>query len=206
MSVFDDIANDKRFLPYWGWHDDHRSQDRTSEYRPAIQQNRTEFHEFARVLSDKGLNKSCLQLGLGIPGALHNVFQAMFKEVWTVDNSAATVDQFLSRVGPQNIIVGNTHSVETYNTVIEQIGGKGIYGSLDLLFIDAGHTFDDVSVDFHDYGQLVRSGGIIAMHDALKRPTYDDEIQVWKFVDMLNTRGHGVQMIGDELGIAWIVR
>jgi predicted O-methyltransferase YrrM len=36
---------------------------------------------------------------------------------------------------------------------------------LDLLFIDADHTYEAVDADFHAYRGLVREGGLIAFHD-----------------------------------------
>ena len=37
--------------------------------------------------------------------------------------------------------------------------------SLDFVFIDGGHTFDDVMVDIIEWGKRVKKGGIISGHD-----------------------------------------
>jgi predicted O-methyltransferase YrrM len=37
--------------------------------------------------------------------------------------------------------------------------------SIDLLFIDAGHTYEAVSADYHAWKDFVRVGGFIAFHD-----------------------------------------
>jgi predicted O-methyltransferase YrrM len=42
--------------------------------------------------------------------------------------------------------------------------------SLDFLFIDGDHTYEGVRKDFEMYGKLVRSGGIIALHDICPHP------------------------------------
>ncbi len=199
MTILDQIANDKRFQPFWGWHDDHRYLDRTAAYTPAIQQNRSEFHQLADILGYKGLRGKCLQLGLGIPGASHIAFQMIFDRVWTIDSSLPAVKYFLNHVSDEVcVVVGDTHDDTTFDEIVA-------YGAVDLdfLFIDAGHLLEDVSSDFYTYGKLVKSGGVIAIHDALKRPTYEEEIQVWKFVDELRSMGRSVQVIGDEIGIAW---
>ena len=48
---------------------------------------------------------------------------------------------------------------------------------LDMLFIDAGHQFDDVLLDFETYAPFVKPGGIVAMHDIT--PGWPDCYKVW---------------------------
>lgn len=191
--TLDEIANDPRFKPYWGWHDDHRAHDRTPQYAPAVQQNRAEFHAFIEMLIMGGFGAgSCIQLGLGPTGASHVMFQSVFTKVWSVDRAFALV--------PTMTVIGDTHSMEVFERI------KGFEAEFDLLFIDAGHKYEDVHDDFYRYKGLVRPGGIIALHDACKRPTYEDEIEVWRFVEHLRAVGRSVHVIGDEIGIAWMVK
>jgi hypothetical protein len=56
-------------------------------------------------------------------------------------------------------ILGDTHSPETMIKLMELLGGKRI----NLLFIDATHTFKDVFMEYLFYGPLVDD--IIALHD-----------------------------------------
>lgn len=196
MSVLDEVVHDLRFLPYWGWHDDHKNFVGTSHYLPAMQQNRIEFHALADALKQRGLNQRCLQLGLGYSGAAHMVFKTMFDEVWTVECAGDRVKRLVNSCGRiENIIVGNTHDPKTLTRVTSVIS-KG----LDLLFIDAAHKLVDVRQDFYDYAPLVRSGGVIALHDALDRNGHE----VHKFVEMLRSEGENISIIGDELGIALV--
>lgn len=51
---------------------------------------------------------------------------------------------------------------------------------LDFLFIDGDHTYEGVKHDFELYSPLVRSGGIIAMHDICRHHDFS-ETQVEKF-------------------------
>lgn len=203
--MLDELLNEPRWLPYHGWHDDHRGKDRTapSEYLPAIQQNRAEFMEFVRVLEEHKINGRCLQLGLGIPGASHVVFQQLFSTVWTMEIDNNTINQFAVRAWAESggTIEGNSHEHETQNWFKSQLG---LY-KLDLLFIDAGHKYHDVTQDFNNYAPLVRKGGIIAFHDALKRPTYEDEIEVWKVLDYMKSF-YTIHTIGDEIGIAYLIK
>ena len=69
------------------------------------------------------------------------------------------------------------------------------------MFIDAGHSFNDVRSDYVDYGPFVKQGGIIAFHDALERDGYP-ELGVHKFVNSLE----GIKIIGQEVGIAWMLK
>jgi predicted O-methyltransferase YrrM len=41
---------------------------------------------------------------------------------------------------------------------------------IDLLFIDADHSFEAVTRDFRDWGRHVRLGGVILLHDSQQSP------------------------------------
>jgi len=56
-------------------------------------------------------------------------------------------------------IVGNTHVNETVEALKMRLAGRMI----DLLFIDAGHQYKDVTMDFNLYAPLTRH--LIAFHD-----------------------------------------
>lgn len=40
------------------------------------------------------------------------------------------------------------------------------FNSIDFVYIDGGHTFDDVMCDIIQWGKIVKKGGIISGHDA----------------------------------------
>ena len=52
--------------------------------------------------------------------------------------------------------------------------------SLDYLFLDGDHSYEGVRRDFEMYAPLVRSGGLIALHDIAMHHR-DAECQVDKF-------------------------
>ncbi len=192
MTHIDAILNDPRWAPRWGWHDNHRHADRLPEYLPAIQQVRGEFAGLLDVLQSHGvLGGSCLQLGLGECRASHAVWASLFPRM------TATIDWSLRRwesAGDWRDGPGfDTHDIDA------RIWAERP-GPYDFLFIDAGHKLDDVRRDHEDYSALVRHGGIIAFHDALKRPGYEDEIDVWRYLETVPD----VHMIGTEVGVAWI--
>ena len=58
-------------------------------------------------------------------------------------------------------IEGDSHSPETKDALVQELGGN----LLDVLFIDGDHSYDGVRADFEQYAPLVRSGGIVALHD-----------------------------------------
>jgi predicted O-methyltransferase YrrM len=91
----------------------------------------------------------------------------------------------------------NTHSRDAWKVAKEN-------GPLyDFLFIDAGHSYEDVSLDYGHYQLLVRSGGVIAFHDALERDGYP-EVKVHEFL-----KGHPdwpITVFGNEIGTAVMVK
>lgn len=202
--VYSDAA-----LPLRGWHDDYRGLDRTPEYRPALQQVKQEFRDLVTAVLNRRRYptdgaSTCVQLGLGGYGAAHVAFRQFFDVVVSVDMSSYHSDH-LKKVFPTSdyadrFIVGDTHSP----SVVAAVNRAAPNGCCDLLFIDAGHKFHDVALDFTDYGKMVRPGGIIAMHDAAKRPGYEEEIEVWKWVDQLRNSGYRLMTLGTEVGITLV--
>jgi cephalosporin hydroxylase len=63
------------------------------------------------------------------------------------------------------LIRGDSHSPDTLRAVREIVGP-----TVDLLFIDADHTYEGVRSDFEIYSPLVRSGGLIAFRDIVDGP------------------------------------
>ena len=56
-------------------------------------------------------------------------------------------------------IMGNTHDPETLKTLVDMLNGKPI----DLLFIDADHSYNSAQKDFQLYGTLTKH--LVAFHD-----------------------------------------
>jgi len=68
----------------------------------------------------------------------------------------------LARPGQRVVsLAGDSHSEETAVQLERLLDGQ----PLDALFIDGDHSYEGVRSDFERYGRLVRSGGIIALHD-----------------------------------------
>lgn len=61
------------------------------------------------------------------------------------------------------IIRGDSQRLGTRGRVARILAELGL--ELDLLFIDADHSYDGVRRDFVLYGPLVRAGGLVVFHD-----------------------------------------
>lgn len=68
---------------------------------------------------------------------------------------------------------GNTHDP----AIITQVG-EYFNGSLDWLFIDATHDYDDCKADLENYGQFLHPGSVLAFHDV--RPRNFGSNRVWE--------------------------
>ena len=63
---------------------------------------------------------------------------------------------------------------------------------LDFLFIDGDHTYEGVKKDFDLYSSLVAPGGLVALHDVVRRVD-QPRIEVWRFWDELKQSRRGVR-------------
>jgi predicted O-methyltransferase YrrM len=74
-------------------------------------------------------------------------------------------------------------------------------GPIDVLFIDADHSYEGVKRDFHLYKDLVRENGVILFHDILEN-RFDPDISVAPFWRELAARYHAEEIVEDrEQGI-----
>jgi predicted O-methyltransferase YrrM len=76
--------------------------------------------------------------------------------------------------------------------IIEQVAAFGPY---DFVFIDADHSYVDVSHDWAIYGAMARPGGIVAFHDINPREGYGVS-QLWHEI---NTQGYATEEISAGL-------
>lgn len=82
-------------------------------------------------------------------------------------------------------IQGNTHDPRTPETLKKKLNGR----SINILYIDASHTYESVKKDFEMYSPLCSD--IIAIHDInLGRRQNNRNREVWKFWDELKIREH----------------
>lgn len=83
-----------------------------------------------------------------------------------------------------DILRGDSQTIEMLEKVKNVLAGEQV----DLLFIDADHSYEGVKRDYELYSPLVRTGGVIAFHDIVKFPEYTkvkvkdlwDEVKIGK--------------------------
>ena len=84
-------------------------------------------------------------------------------------------------------ISGSTHDPRTLEALKEKLNRR----SINILFIDAGHSYEDVKEDFETYSPLCDD--IIVLHDIESR-RYDGptrrKAEVWKFWDELRLEAY----------------
>jgi hypothetical protein len=183
MNTYDTLLRSQKYSPRWGWHDDHAAADGTPNYLPAVMQVRAEFEAIIKASTKFD---SCLQLGIGPCVASHDLWRLYFDRVVSIDLGRVLIDDLPPEIG------ADTHDVRA-------VALAESYAPYDLLFIDAGHSYNDVRADYATYARLVRPGGIIAFHDALPRSAYP-EVQVHRFLAELS----GLTIVGDKVGTAYM--
>ncbi len=99
-----------------------------------------------------------------------------------------------------HLLRADSHAPQTLEQVRQIFADQPV----DLLFIDANHTYKGVKTDFIQYSPLVRSCGLIAFHDI--RPSPDPDTQVERLWTQLRSRYDVEEFvypddIGRKLGI-----
>jgi len=84
---------------------------------------------------------------------------------------------------PEDVVIGDSHKEDTYRKVKTKLGND----LLDVLFIDADHSYEGCRKDYEMYSPLVREGGLIAFHDIIENGWHkeakemcNEKIEVWK--------------------------
>lgn len=85
------------------------------------------------------------------------------------------LDELKSQGRNINFIKGKSQDADVKNQLIKLLPNN----SIDILFIDGGHKYEDVKDDYKYYGGLINEGGLIAIHDI--SPACDDWIEVPEF-------------------------
>lgn len=65
-----------------------------------------------------------------------------------------------------HLLRADSHAQETLEKVKSLLGGR----RLDLLLIDADHTYEGVKKDYELYSPLTEPGGVVAFHDIVPHP------------------------------------
>lgn len=85
---------------------------------------------------------------------------------WEADDPAEgskrrAIEQAGSRRQQVHAIRGDSHDPAILTEACQRLKGEAV----DFLFLDGDHSYDGVRRDFADYADLVRPGGVVALHD-----------------------------------------
>ena len=151
------------------------------------------------TLKRPGIDLKCVDVGVA-KGASTAAMAFAVKElgghVYSVDDYCEFkkhVDQW-AQVKCSDIFLGNMHylGLDQHVTLIEEPSQQGSFhfddGSLDIVFIDAGHGYEDVCTDIKFWLPKIRKGGIIAGHD-IQVLSKDGRVDIrpWQHVCQKNT-------------------
>jgi predicted O-methyltransferase YrrM len=93
-------------------------------------------------------------------------------------------------------VLGDSQQRSTFTQIAEQ-GGK-----FDVLFVDGDHSYEAAIHDICRYANLVRSGGLILLHDVL---AHDNFPGVWQaFREFSNHRVRGKYVLPGSYGLGVI--
>jgi len=163
-----------------------------------IQQVSEELREFLEVLKGCG-TKSILQIGLGHFGCTHFIMSLLFEKVisieYDLDHVVRYKDTGVFHSTKESIICGDSQNKLT-------VDKAKLSEPYDCLFIDGNHSYDAVAADHKEYAPLVKTGGIVAFHDALLEGPLYGVPQVLKELEQDIT----IIKHSKEVGIAYYIK
>lgn len=134
-------------------------------------QDRTEFTEFLAYVKSRFTKlMNIMEIGTANGGTLF-----LFSQLAEPGGTVLSVDKYnfpkwkkiLFRSFSDKVkvilIKGSSKDLDTVDLINDQVGEE----KLDLLFIDADHTYLGVKRDFDRFAPCVKEGGVIAFHDII---------------------------------------
>ena len=141
-----------------------------------IHQNLFEFAAWINLLRE--LRPKCgLEIGTFMLGTAECTVENVpsIERLVTIDvenrRGPEELERRLARLGGRVLFrQGDSKSPEIVQAVRELTDGK-----LDFASIDGDHSYDQVSAEFSLYEPMVRSGGLIGLHDVLAEPSWSED-------------------------------
>tara|TARA_B100001057_G_scaffold147670_1_gene147567 strand:- start:6903 stop:7568 length:666 start_codon:yes stop_codon:yes gene_type:complete len=141
-------------------------------YKNHLTQNPLELTELIFFLKNhqkkNNLNLSkYLEIGFysGFTNTILNKF-FKFEDIVVIDNLSEEIDanNFLANLKFKNItlIVGSSQDRKTINKASKFL-------KYDLFYIDGNHSYNSVKKDFYNYYDLIRTKGVILIHDIINK-------------------------------------
>jgi len=140
------------------------------------------FLDFCSIFLRNHKIKNPVVVELGI---LHDAQEAFWNQLFVAEHIGIDISDVRARPD----ILGDTHDPKTLKALKRKLNGRPI----NILFIDADHTYDAVKKDFEVYSPLCND--IIVLHDIETcRHGKRASVEVWKFWDELKLKAEQ----GDE--------
>lgn len=99
------------------------------------------------------------------------IFAKYFQNVITIDPYVSGMGDITNRVDMKEIRKQAESNLSIYNNVEMKIGKSADFvnnfpnNSIDVLYIDGGHTYEDVKLDIMMYAPKVKRNGFLCGHD-----------------------------------------
>ena len=149
----------------------------TKRNRPS--QNYSEWKMFLEICDMEMKKKGILKPMVVELGMWRNRQKKFYETFLNADH--ISIDINAKRGTPD--IMGDTHDKKTMAAIKEKLDGR----SINILFIDAGHAYEDALKDFEDYSPLCTD--IIALHDIwCHRYSDRSDMQVHRLWDELKQK------------------
>lgn len=178
---------------------------------PPTSQNPKEFEELLWIYRQRR-PKNVLEIGSHEGGTLYYWLRYGQPEtrVASIDNQRINSEYYAEWCNEDVECIyytGLSQSDEAIKWAAENIA------PIDWLFIDGGHSYEEVSEDYIAYSPMMNRRGVIAFHDILSYPPYNS--QVSEFWDELKGRkkhtqeiiyppDHGLWEKGPGIGVIYL--
>lgn len=159
-----------------------------------------ELAEFLGVLKQLKKREVGLEIGF-FKGGSHIVFREFFDKFISVEINPESFLMYMQNNifnEKSEFIIGPSIHPKVLDRVKERAGG-----SLNFIFIDGGHDYQDIKSDFLNYWPLLSMGGLIAMHDTI-HPTVFPEAR--KFIEELGKYLDLKHIQVDYSGISYVIK
>lgn len=163
------------------------------DYRPITSQATWEWEQLLRLF-DRRAPRRVLEIGSDFGGTLYGWIQhaPVGSLIVNVDDRCVDAETWQAWARER----GSTlHTIRGDSRDAATIDAARHHAPYDWIFIDAEHSYAFVSLDWRNYGPMVKPGGVVAFHDINERNGYGVS-QLWREIQ---AQGEVTQEINAQL-------